>query len=179
MKKFKFLATMFAFISSSLFVSCDAITSLADVDINTNYIVDIPVELVNADMQSCEFSMSLADIDDLSEYLDKLKDLKIEDIELSVLNYQGDEFNGDLTLTVDGETLWSKEDVNPETIGTISLQEEQENLNQATLNQLGLKLLSGKDVKGGLIVETESTDPITASFTVRCKFIMEITANPL
>ncbi len=176
MKTLKFFAALVAVIS--LFTSCEQLKSLADVEVNTNYIVDVPVKLVNADMQSASFSMSLSEVDDLSKYLDLLKDLTISDIELSVLGYQGDVYSGGLELTVDGATLWYSDDVIASNIDSFSLRNDA-NLDEGVLSQVAMKLLSNESVRGGLIVNSDSSDPITANFTVRCKFILEVIANPL
>ncbi len=174
----RFFATLVTLAIATLFTNCEQLKSLADVDVSTNYIVDMPIKLVSADAQSASFSMSLSDVDDLSKYLDLLKDLAIEDIELSVLGYQGDIYTGDLELTADGATLWHKDDVIASNIEPFRLKSDA-NLNQDVLNQMAMKLLSNESVRGGLNVNSDSSDPITASFTVRCKFILKITANAL
>ncbi len=178
MKTMRIFTTLVVLAITSIFTSCEQLKSLADVDINTNYIVDIPVKLVSADAQSTSFSMSLADVDELDEYFDLLKDLTISDIELSVLSYQGDIYTGDLELTADGATLWHKDDVIASNIEPFKLKSDA-NLDKDVLAKLAKKLLNKESVKGGLNVESDNSDPITASFTVRCKFILDITANVL
>ncbi len=174
----KFLATIVAFATTMLLTSCEQIKSLADINLDTNYIVDIPVQLIKSDAQGASFSMSIASIDELKQYLDKLEGLTITDIELCVLNYQGDDYSGDLELVTDGATLWSREDVVASEIEPFRLKSD-DNLNRDTLNRLAKKLLNKESVEGGLNVTSDSADPVSASFTVRCKFLLEITVNPL
>ncbi len=178
MKRIKFFAALVAILLTPLFTSCDEIKSLVDLELKTNYIVDVPVQLVNADAQSAAFNMSLSDVEDLNEYLDAIKDLAITDIEVSILNYKGDDYTGAMEITADGASLWSRNDVVASAIKPFTLIDDP-NLDQDVLFQIAAKLLENQTVRGGVKVKFDRTEPMNTSFTIRCKFMLDVTVNPL
>lgn len=155
---------------------CDKLKELANVELNSEVKIDLPVKLKNDTSGEDQLVVKLSDVKELKKYIDYLEGIKVTSLVVSVPAYNGSDATYDLELKVDGNTVYKGNDVNVPEMSqkgtTINVAD------QSTLEKVGNNLLNNKKIVVRGRAETKS-GAVTASFTVRCTIKMEITANPL
>lgn len=162
-----------------LIVSIGSCGKLLDVDINTALQKSIAVHVDQTNGSSKDFSGTAVfnlDVDDLNDYEDLIKDVKIQSFTFELINFSGDQ-NGSIegNLYANGILLYEdsfivKSTVDAGTIFTI------ENTDQ--LNTIAKSLKDGNDVN--IMYNGEAlSDNETMDFEVDITIELKVTANPL
>lgn len=177
----KFL-TAFALvvITSFTFASCDEIEGLADVDfkssINGKY--NLAFEAESDEKISESMTLNLADDNDISDYLNKLKKVKITKITYEITKFTGDQYvdmNVGLYLYEEKENkiIIAPRDYNLDSESSVVY----EITDTSILNTISTELLNSKQIRLLLKGDYQSMSAATAELTVTVYF--EATANPL
>ena len=160
----------------AIFSGCDKLKELTDVNLNSEVKIDIPVKLNNDTSGEDQLEVKLSQAEELKDYINYLKNIKVTSLVVSVPAYNGSNAIYDLELKIDGSTVYKGNNVNvPEMKRqgtTINVAE------QDVFDRIGKNLLNNKKIVVRGIAETTS-GAVTANFTVRCTIKMKITANPL
>jgi hypothetical protein len=104
---------LIAITAAALLGSCSLIKDAATVTIDTNLLVDVPVALttvksaqLDAQATSYPFSanatLDMAENDDVSDYLKKIKSIDINSVTVTITGLQAEQVIESLTLTVTG-----------------------------------------------------------------------------
>lgn len=163
-----------------VFQSCDE--DLLDVTESFTYETELVV-LSNDLTYSITQDIDLAaDVDLINQYGDKIKDIEIKEVKYWLTIFDGSEEQKIIEATV---VIAEENGNNPTTIATIQNQLLQPLLNTETdlaLNQAGVDKLSdlieNPPHKFRLIFNTTCNE-VPLNFTVKLKFTIEMTANPL
>lgn len=163
-------------VAFAMFNGCDKLKELADVNLNSEVKIDIPVRLNNDTSGEEQLEVKLSDAKELSEYIDYLEKIRVTSLVVSVPAYNGSNAVYDLELKIDGSTVYKGNGVDVPDMKqkgtTINVAE------QDVLDRIGRNFLNNKKIVVRGRAETKS-GAVTANFTVRCIIKMEITANPL
>ena len=176
--KAKSLKIVMAFVAISVLLSsCDKLIKLANIKLDLKKTVEIPIEIVNKKMDQGTFSFSLGDIDAADEYLERLDDVIIKDIVLSIEDYKGDDITVQFDFQIGNGVVWAGNSIKPKEFSPLRLSKSPD-FDKNVLKDAGKKLLDGS-VVSGTFKTSSNTDIINTSFTVKCEFEIQVVANPL
>jgi hypothetical protein len=175
----KFLTAFILSIAFSL-ISCDKVESLADIDFNSSltgtFNLNFDGETDGTISESLK--LDLASDDDISEYLNKLKKIKITKITYEISKFDGDQYvdmNAGLYLYEEKNNLIIVAPQNYNLDSETSV--EYEITDSAILELISTELLSKKQIELLLKGDYQSLPQATAEITVTVYF--DVTANPL
>ena len=165
--------------ASVLILSLGSCEKLLDVEIDTTLQESIAIHVDQTNGTAKDFSGSAVfnlDVDDLKDYEDLIKDVKIKSFTFELINFSGDQ-NGSIegNLYVDGVLLYEDAFIVKSTVdaGTIFTIEDTDQL-----NTIAKSLKDGNDVN--IIYSGEAlSDNDTMDFDVEITIDVEVTANPL
>ena len=167
-------------ITMILTLSCNKVKSILDYETETSYNISIPVSCTEGDHFSEDFEISLDDVSELEEYYYLLKEVSVKDMEIRVSSFKGDDFTGNLKITVEGQELVTLNNFSPKKMYDNGDRFDINKLSpkQSTALMMGTKLLSDKEVEGDFFVESND-GKVTTDFTIMCTFKFKVVANPL
>ena len=165
--------------ASVLILSLGSCEKLLDVEIDTTLQESIAIHVDQTNGTAKDFSGSAVinlDVDDLKDYEDLIKDVKIKSFTFELINFSGDQ-NGSIegNLYVDGVLLYEDAFIVKSTVdaGTIFTIEDTDQI-----NTIAKSLKDGNDVN--IIYSGEAlSDNDTMDFDVEITVDVKVTANPL
>lgn len=166
----------------ALLFSCDKIEEINTVEFDTTLSMDIPVAVVEPTAQiaksaEAEFTFSqthttrLSEIDEISDYLNKLKSIAINDMEIAVSNLGEGEVINSMEISVTGAGTLV-------TVTNISATSGVQNpdIDNAALTQAATILNATKEVE---VTVSGSTNAAPMSFIVNTDFECHIEAEAI
>ncbi len=167
---------------STLLFSCDKIDEINTIEFDTTLSMDIPVAVVgttallNKSAQA-EFSFSqsqttrLSDIEEVSDYLNKLKSIAINDVEIAISNLGADEVINTIDISVTGAgTLVTLTDI------SAANNVQSPDIDSAVLMQAVSILNSTKEIE---VTVSGTTNTAPMSFIVNMDFDCHIEAEAI
>ena len=163
--------------TSITFTSCDDVEDLIDVDFDSSisgkYNLNFEAEESNKAISE-SMTLNLADNNDISKYLNKLKEIKITKITYEITKFTGDQYvNMNVGFYMNGSVIKAPMDYNLDSESAVIYEITDADI----LNSISTTLLSSKQVTLELKGEYESLASATAELTVVVYF--DATANPL
>lgn len=181
MKRFTTLSLLLVFFFFLL--SCEKVKEATTIDFETTMSVEIPVEVVDPGISaivksaqvSYSFSQSLTesleDNDNINNYLDHLKSIAINDVDIAFSGLQADQIIENIDISVEGVgVIASIENVSPTNLL------HQPEINSSVLIQIANILNNEKEIT---IVVSGTTNEAPMNFLVDTSFDLHIEASPL